>query len=190
MYVKMSTATSTTAIIPRSRSPSPSTTSKSKDQHNISEHCRQQISFFFHSLFRRLPWMAGGVKASTFIALYLAKSYHANIGHLPAPTQILPVWAAVVMSCREMPHMTLSLGAEQINFALDEAVCQLRKSLGQSQIEDSFDITLTSENTDVPQSSAALYPQRLTQDAYYRYDNLFCCTSCCTWCDVRLPLAW
>ena len=76
--------------------------------------------------------MAGRVKASTFIALYLAKSYHANIGHLPAPIQILPVWVAVVMSCREMPHMTLSLGAEQINFALDQAVCQLRQSLGQT----------------------------------------------------------
>ena len=107
--------------------------------------------------------MAGGVQASNFIALYLAKSYHAKIGHLPAPTQILPVWAAVVMSYRETPHMTLSLGAEQINFALDKAVCQLRQSLGQIQIEDLFDTTLTSKNTDVPQSSAALYPQRLTQ---------------------------
>ena len=138
--------------------------------------------------------MAGGVKA-TFIALYLAKSYHANIGHLPTPIQILPVWAAVVMSCREMPHMTLSLGAEQINFALDEAVYQLRQGLGQIQIEDSFDIIFTSENTDVTQSSAALYTQRLTQDAYYRYDNLFCCNLfcyifCCTWCDVRQQLAW
>ena len=26
--------------------------------------------------------------ACTFIALYLAKTYYANIGHLPAPTQI------------------------------------------------------------------------------------------------------
>jgi len=48
---------------------------------------------------------------------------------------------------------------EQINFAIDEAVRQLRQSFGQIQIADSFDITLTSENTDVPQSSAALYLQ-------------------------------
>ena len=78
---------------------------------------------------------------------------------------------------------------EQINFVIDEAVRQLRQSLGQIQIADLFDITLTSENTDVPQSSAALYLQRLTQDAYYRYDNLFCCTWC-KQCDVRQPLAW
>ena len=32
--------------------------------------------------------------------------------------------------------MTLSLGAEQINFALDEAVYQLRQGLEQIQIED------------------------------------------------------
>ena len=48
---------------------------------------------------------------------------------------------------------------EQINFAIEEAVRQLRQSLGQIQIADSFDITLTSENTDVPQSSAAPYLQ-------------------------------
>ena len=37
--------------------------------------------------------------------------------------------------------------------------------MGQIHIEDSFDITLTSENTDVPQSSAAFNIQRLTQEA-------------------------
>ena len=50
---------------------------------------------------------------------------------------------------------------EQINFAIGKAVHQLR----QIQIEDSFDITLTSENADEPQSSAALYLQRLSQQA-------------------------
>ena len=40
-----------------------------------------------------------GSNACTFIALYLAKSYNANIGHLPHPTQISPLWASVVMSC-------------------------------------------------------------------------------------------
>ena len=54
---------------------------------------------------------------------------------------------------------------EETNFAIDEAVRQLRQSLGQIQIEDSFHNTLTRENTDVPQSSAALYLQRLTQQA-------------------------
>ena len=54
---------------------------------------------------------------------------------------------------------------EQINFAIDEAVRQLRQSLRQIKIEDSFHNTLTRENTDVPQSSAALYLQRLTQQA-------------------------
>ena len=46
-----------------------------------------------------------------------------------------------------------------MNFAIDEAVHQLRQGLGQIQTADSFDIQLTSENTDVPQSSAALYLQ-------------------------------
>ena len=56
-------------------------------------------------------------------------------------------------------------GGRAINFAVDEAVRQLRQSLGEIQIEDLFDIPLTSENTDVPQSSAAFYLQRLTQEA-------------------------
>ena len=96
----MSTATSITATMPRSRSPSLSTTSKSKHQHNISEHCRLQISFFFFPVcFAGYNEWQEGSNAYTFIALYLAKTYHANIGHLRAPTQISPVWAAVVMSC-------------------------------------------------------------------------------------------
>ena len=45
--------------------------------------------------------------ACTFIALYLAKSDHANTGHLPAPTQISPVWAVVVMSCISQGNATL-----------------------------------------------------------------------------------
>lgn len=71
------------------------------------------------------------------------------------------------MSCiiqGNVKHDTLTRG-RAINFAVDEAVRQLRQSLGQIQIEDSFDITLTSENTDVPQSSAAFYLQHLTQEA-------------------------
>ena len=108
-----------------------------------------------------------GSNACTFIALYLAKSYQANIGHLPAPTQISPLWAAVMMSCiiqGNAKHDTLT-GGRAINFAVDKAVHQVRQSLGQIQIEDSFDITLTCENTDVPQSSAAFYLPRLTQEA-------------------------
>ena len=77
------------------------------------------------------------------------------------------MWAAVVMSCiiqGNATHDTLT-GGGAINFAVDEAVCQLRQSLGQIQIEHLFEITLTSENTDAPQSSAAFYLQRLTQEA-------------------------
>ena len=108
-----------------------------------------------------------GSNACTFIALYLAESYHANVGHLRAATQISPVRAAVVMSCiiqGNAKHDTLT-GGGAINFAVDEAVHQLRQSLGQIQIEASFDITLTNENSDVPKSSPAFYLQRLTQEA-------------------------
>ena len=129
--------------------------------------------------------------ACPFIAFYLAKSYHANKRHLAAPTKISTMWVAAVMSCiihGNATNDTLT-GGGAINFAVHEAVCHLRQSLGQIQIEHSFDITLTSENTDVPQSSAALYLQSLNQDAYYRYDNLLCCTWC-KHCDVRQPLAW
>ena len=121
--------------------------------------------FFFHSLFHR------GSNACTFIALYLAKSYQANI--ITKDTYQLQhkcglcVPAAVMMSCivqGNAKHDTLT-GGRAINFAGDEAVHQVRQSLGQIQIEDSFDITLTCENTDVPQSSAAFYLQRLTQEA-------------------------
>ena len=60
-------------------------------------------------------------------------------------------------------HDTLS-GGRPINFAVDDAVHHLRQSLGQIQIERLFDITLTSEDTNIPQSSAAFYLQRLTQE--------------------------
>ena len=44
--------------------------------------------------------MAEGGQTPPFLLHYTwQKGYHANIGHLPAPTQISPVWAAVVMSC-------------------------------------------------------------------------------------------
>ena len=178
--------------MPRSRSPSPSTTSKSKHQHNISGHCRQQFSFFFsQSILKATLNDRRESNACTFIAFYLAKSYHAKKGHLPAPTQISTMWVAAVMSCIIQGNATNDTltGGGAIYFAVHEAVCQLRQSLGQIQIENSFDITLTSENTDVPQSSAALYLQSLTQDSYYRYHNLFCCTWC-KHCDVRQPLAW
>ena len=61
-------------------------------------------------------------------------------------------------------HDTLT-GGRAINFAVDDAVQHLRQNLGQIQMEDSFDITLTSEDINVPQSSAAFYLQRLTQEA-------------------------
>ena len=86
--------------MPRSRSPSPSTTSKSKHQYNISEHCRQQFSFFFpQSVSKATLNGRRGSNACTFIAFYLPKGYHANIGHLPAPTEISTVWVAAAMSC-------------------------------------------------------------------------------------------
>ena len=95
---RMSTATSTAAALPRPRGQSSSTTSKSKHQHNISEQCRQQIPFFPQSVSQATKNGRRGSNAWTFIALYLARSYHANIGHLPHPTQISPLWASVVMS--------------------------------------------------------------------------------------------
>ena len=82
-----------------------------------------------------------GSNACTLIAFYLAKSYHANIEHLRAATQTLPLWAAVVMSCIIQGNGTQDslTGGGAINFAVDEAVSQLRQfSLGQIQIEDSF----------------------------------------------------
>ena len=68
------------------------------------------------------------------------------------------MWAAVVMYCIIQGNATHDIltGGGAINFAVDEAVHLLRQTLAQTEIEDSFDITLTSENTDVPQSSAAL----------------------------------
>ena len=125
------------------------------------------LSFFPQPVSQATINDRGGSNACTFIALYLAKSYQANKGHLAAPTQISPVWAAVMMSCfiqENVKHHTLTEGGA-INFAVDEAVHQLRQSLGQIRIEDSFDITLTCENTDVHQSSAAFYLQRLNQEA-------------------------
>ena len=174
----MPTATST---MPRPRSPSPSTlTSKSKHQHNISEHCRQQISFFSTVCFAGYnEWQEGSKPPPLLhytwqeVIMPTKNTYH--LQHKFCLCGLL-LWCPA--SFRECHTWHFHWGRCEINFAIDEAVCQLRQSLGQIQMEDSFDITLTSENTDVPQSSAALYRQHLTQDAHYWHDN-FCC---CTWC--------
>ena len=134
----MSTATST---MPRSRSPSPSTTSKSKHQHNISEHWRQQISFFSTVCFTGYNEWQEGLKRLHFYCILLSKKLSCQHRTPTSPNTNLPLRAAVVTSCIIQGNATQGTltGGGAINFAVDEAVCQLRQfSLGQIQIEDSI----------------------------------------------------
>jgi len=48
-----------------------------------------------------------------------------------------------------------------INFTVADAFPHLESALGKCKIEDSFDLSITSENTQIPQSSKAFYLQRL-----------------------------
>lgn len=55
-------------------------------------------------------------------------------------------------------------GGHPINYSVEDAAVHLRPSLGAIKTEDSFDLTFTNENNDVPQSSVGFYLQRLVQE--------------------------
>ena len=97
---RMSTAISTTAtFMPRSRSPSPSTTSKSKHQHNISDHCRQQISFFSIVCLTGYNEWQEEVKRLHFYCIILGKKLSCQHRTPTSPNTNFACVGAVVMSC-------------------------------------------------------------------------------------------
>ena len=51
-----------------------------------------------------------------------------------------------------------------INFTVADAFPHLESALGKCEIEDSFELSITCENTQVPQSSLAFYLQRLARE--------------------------
>ena len=51
-----------------------------------------------------------------------------------------------------------------INFTVADAFPNLESALGKCEIEDSFDLSITCENTQIPQSSLAFYLQRLARE--------------------------
>ena len=51
-----------------------------------------------------------------------------------------------------------------INFTVADAFPHLESALGKCEIEDSFDLSITCENTQIPQSSLAFYLQRLARE--------------------------
>lgn len=55
-------------------------------------------------------------------------------------------------------------GGCPINYSVEEAAEHLKHSLGTIKTEDSFDLTFTNENNNVPQSSVGFYLQRLVQE--------------------------
>ena len=48
-----------------------------------------------------------------------------------------------------------------INFTVEDAFPHLEAALGKCEIKGSFDLCITRENTQIPQSSLAFYLQRL-----------------------------
>ena len=51
-----------------------------------------------------------------------------------------------------------------INFTVADAFPHLESALGKCEIEDTFDLSITCENTQIPQSSLAFYLQRLARE--------------------------
>ena len=81
--------------------------------------------------------MAGGGQTPALLLHFTWQKVIMPTGHLPAPTQISTVWVAAVMSCiiqGNATNDTLTRGGA-INFAVHEAFCQLRQSLGQFKLK-------------------------------------------------------
>ena len=51
------------------------------------------------------------------------------------------------------------------DFTVADAFPHLESALGKCEIEDSFDLSITCENTQIPQRSLAFYLQRLTRES-------------------------
>ena len=119
---RMWTATSTTATMPRTRSPSPSTTSKWKHQHNISEHCWQQIPFFCTVCFTGYNEWKEGVKHLHFYCSLLGKKLSCQHRILQPQHKFCCV-GCCCMSCitqGNATHNTLTAGGANLDKAWDK----------------------------------------------------------------------
>ncbi|XP_068685020.1 uncharacterized protein, partial [Montipora foliosa] len=121
--------------------------------------------FFPQSISQATLHGRNGSNACTFIALLNARLFHlnANILDLKENFSLSQAWISLFITTitnGNNLHEKVTSG-RPIDFTVVDAFPHLESALGKCEIEDSFDLSITCENTQIPQSSLAFYLQRL-----------------------------
>ena len=124
--------------------------------------------FFPQSISQATLHGRNGSNACTFIALLNARLFHlnANILVLRENVYLSQAWISLFLTTitnGNSLHDKVTSG-RPINFTVADAFPHLESALGKCEIEDSFDLSITCETTQIPQSSLAFYLQRLTRE--------------------------
>lgn len=126
------------------------------------------FGFFPQSISQATLHGRNGSNACTFIALLNARLFHlnANILDLRENFSLSQAWISLFLTTitnGNNLHDKVTSG-RPINFTVADAFPHLESALGKCEIEDSFDLSITCENTQIPQSSLAFYLQRLERE--------------------------
>ena len=124
--------------------------------------------FFPQSISQATLHGRNGSNACTFIALLNARLFHlnANILDLKENFSLSQAWISLFITTitnGNNLHEKVTSG-RPIDFTVVDAFPHLESALGKCEIEDSFDLSITCENTQIPQSSLAFYLQRLARE--------------------------
>lgn len=121
--------------------------------------------FFPQSISQATLHGRNGSNACTFIALLNARLFHLNSNLLDLRENMSLSQAWISLFLTTITHGNnmhdKATSGRPINFTVEDAFPHLEAALGKCEIEDSFDLSITCENTQIPQSSLAFYLQRL-----------------------------
>lgn len=140
------------------------------------------LSWFFpQSISQATLHGRNGSNACTFIALLNARLFHlnANILDLRENFSWISLFLTTITNGNNL-HEKVTSG-RPIDFTVADTFPHLESALGKCEIEDSFDLSISCENTQIPQSSLAFYLQRLARE-----NNLsaIAITNGMSWCFV------
>ena len=112
-----------------------------------------------------------GSNACSLISLLMAKSYTSSVTHnlldLNSDSSLSPSWISLILSSILTGNQTYdraTTGSGNPMFSVEDAKEQLSTVLGPVTLEEKLDLSITSTNPEVPQSSLAYYLQRLDSE--------------------------
>ena len=124
--------------------------------------------FFPQSISQATLHGRNGSNACTFIALLNARLFHLNSNLLDLRENMSLSQAWISLFLTTITHGNnmhdKATSGRPINFTVEDAFPHLEAALGKCEIKGSFDLCITCENTQIPQSSLAFYLQRLARE--------------------------